>query len=88
MPQCVVGFDQEKYERLQEKDRKRKEWLEQECKEIEQFVNAIPDSLTYRIFRKLYIDGRKPVTQEQVAKSVHLDQSRISRKVDDILKNA
>ena len=88
MPQCVVGFDAPKYERLQEKDRKRKEWLEQECKEVEQFVDAIPDSLAHRIFRKLFIDGRKPVTQEQVAKSVHLDQSRISRKIDDILKNA
>ena len=29
-----------------------------------------------------------PVTQEQVGKSVHLDRSRISRKIDDILKNA
>ena len=88
MPQCVVGFDEPKYKRWQEKDRKRKEWLEQECKEVEQFVDAIQDSLAHRIFRKLFIDGRKPVTQEQVAKSVHLDQSRISRKIDDILKNA
>lgn len=88
MPQCVVGFDEPKYKRWQEKDRKRKEWLEQECKEVEQFVDAIQDSLAHRIFRKLFIDGRKPVTQEQVAKSVHLNQSRISRKIDDILKNA
>lgn len=88
MPQCVIGFDEPKYKRWQEKDRKRKEWLEQECKEVEQFVDAIQDSLAHRIFRKLFIDGRKPVTQEQVAKSVYLDQSRISRKVDDILKNA
>ena len=88
MPQCVIGFDESKYKRWQEKDRKRKEWLEQECKEVEQFVDAIQDSLAHRIFRKLFIDGRKPVTQEQVAKSVYLDQSRISRKVDDILKNA
>lgn len=88
MPQCVIGFDEPKYKRWQEKDRKRKEWLEKECKEVEQFVDAIQDSLAHRIFRKLFIDGRKPVTQEQVAKSVYLDQSRISRKVDDILKNA
>nr|WP_288775750.1 hypothetical protein [uncultured Eubacterium sp.] len=88
MPQCVVGFDQEKYERLQDRDLKRKKAIEQECKEVEQFVDAIPDSLGHRIFRKLFIDGRKPVTQEQVGKSVHLDRSRISRKIDDILKNA
>lgn len=88
MPQCVVGFDQEKYERLQDRDLKRRKAIEQECKEVEQFVDAIPDSMAHRIFRKLYIDGRKPVTQEQVAKSVHLDRSRISRKIDNYLKNA
>ena len=30
MPQSIVGFDQEKYERLQERDLKRKERLEKE----------------------------------------------------------
>ena len=87
MPQCVVGFDQEKYERLQDRDLKRKKAIEQECKEVEQFVDAIPDSLAHRIFRKLYIDGRKPVTQE-VAKSVHLDRSSISKIVDRYLKDS
>ena len=88
MPQCVVGFDEPKYKRWQEKDRKRKEWLEQECKEVEQFVDAIQDSLAHRIFRKLFIDGRKPVTQEQVAKSVHLERSSISKIVDRYLKDS
>ena len=88
MPQCVVGFDQEKYERLQDRDLKRKKALEQECKDVEQFVDAIPDSLAHRIFRKLFIDGRKPVTQEQVAKSVHLDRSSISKIVDRYLKDS
>lgn len=88
MPQCVVGFDQEKYKRLQDRDLKRKKVLEQECKEVEQFVDAIPDSLAHRIFRKLFIDGRKPVTQEQVAKSVHLDRSSISKIVDRYLKDS
>ena len=55
---------------------------------VEQFVEGVQDSLTHRIFRMLYIDGRKPIRQEQVAKSVHLDRSRISRKIDNYLKNA
>ena len=88
MPQCVVGFDQEKYERLQDRDLNRKQLLEAECREVEQFVEGVQDSLTHRIFRMLYIDGRKPIRQEQVAKSVHLDRSRISRKIDNYLKNA
>ena len=88
MPQSVVGFDQDKYEGLQERDLRRKERLEKECEEIEQFVEAIPDSITHRIFRIYFIDGRKAVTQRAVAKRVHMDRSRISRRIDDYLKNA
>lgn len=85
MPQSVIGFDQEKYEKQQDWDLRRKELLEAECKEIEDFVEAIPDSLTRRIFRLYYIEGKK---QKEVAEAVHLDRSRISRKIDDFLKNA
>lgn len=51
-------------------------------------MENIKDSLTHRIFRIYYIDGRKDVTQREVAKRVHLDRSRVSRKIDDYLKNA
>lgn len=85
MPQSVVGFDQAKYERLQNRDLRRKEQLEQECEEIETFVENIDESLTRRIFRMCFIDGRK---QKDVARAVHLDRSRISRKIDSYLENA
>ena len=85
MPQSVVGFDQAKYERLQDRDQRRKEQLEQECEEIEEWVEAIPDSLTRRIFRMCFIDGRK---QKDAAKAVHLDQSMISKKINNYLKVA
>lgn len=85
MPQSVVGFDQEEYERLQDRDLKRKEKLEAECEEIERFVENIKDSLTHRIFRIYYIDGRKDVTQREVAKRVHLDRSSVSKKIDTYL---
>ena len=85
MPPSVVGFDQAKYERLQDRDQRRKEQLEQECAEIEEWVEAIPDSLTRRIFRMCFIDGRK---QKDVAKAVHLDQSMISKKINNYLKVA
>lgn len=84
-PRNVIGFDYPRYDRLQERDRARKALLEQECAEIEEFVESIPDSLTRRIFRMSFIDGRK---QKYVAKAVHLDQSRVSRRIDDYLKNA
>lgn len=85
IPQGVVGFDLAKYRRLQDRDRRRKEQLEKECAEIEDFIESIEDSLTRRIFRMIFIDGEK---QKAVAKVVHLDRSRVSRKIDEYLKNA
>lgn len=83
IPQSIVGFDYKEYERLQDRDLRRKEQLEKECKYIEGWVEAIPDSLTRRIFRMTYIDGRK---QKDVAKIVHMERSSISKKIDDYLQ--
>lgn len=86
VPQSVVGFDQKKYERLQNRDLQRKERLEKECEEVEQFVDEIQDSLTHRIFRKYYIDGRKSVRLENIAKEVHMSRSGVGKKIDRFLK--
>lgn len=83
MPQSVVGFDHEKYEKQQERDLRRKELLEAECREIEEFVETIPDSVTRRIFRLYYLEGKR---QAKVARIVHMDQSSISKKIDGFLK--
>lgn len=88
MPQSVVGFDQKKYERLQNRDLNRKTYLEKENEEIEDFVSQITDSLTRRIFIQYYINGDKPVNQSMISKKVHIDRSRISRRIDEYLKNA
>ncbi len=79
IPQGIVGFDQGKYKRLQERDRKQVERLEKECAGIEEFIESIGDSLTRRIFRMVFIEGKK---QKAVAKAVHLDRSSISKKID------
>lgn len=84
-PQSVVGFDYDRYDRLQDRDYARKTMLEQECEEIEEWVEAIPDSLTRRIFRMSFIHKMK---QEQIATMVHLDQSTVSKKISDYLKIA
>lgn len=83
MPQSVVGFDYEKYERLQDRDLRRKDQLTQECEEIEEWIEAIPDSLTRRIFRMRFIDGRR---QKDVAKAVHLEKSSVSKKINHYLQ--
>ena len=86
MPQSVVGFDQKKYERLQDRDQRRKEQLEQECEEAEKFVGSIEKSLERRIFQMYFIDGTEQPTQKEVAKAVHMERSSISKKIDDYLQ--
>lgn len=86
IPQSVVGFDQKKYERLQDRDQRRKEQLEQECEEAEKFVGSIEKSLERRIFQMYFIDGTEQPTQKEVAKAVHMERSSISKKIDDYLQ--
>ena len=86
IPQSVVGFDQKKYERLQDCDQRRKEQLEQECEEAEKFVGSIEKSLERRIFQMYFIDGTEQPTQKEVAKAVHMERSSISKKIDDYLQ--
>lgn len=85
MPQSVVGYDFDKEQRLKEAWTKQREKLQADCLEVEMWIEAIQDSLTRRIFRMYFVDG---ITQKQIAKAVHLDKSRISRKIDSFLKNA
>lgn len=84
-PQAVVGKDEEKEIRLRNIYEKRIEKLNAACLAVELWVEQIPDGVVRRIFRMHYIDG---MTQKQVGRVVHLDKSRISRKIDDFLKNA
>ena len=83
-PSNVIGFNYPRYDRLQEQDRARKAILLTECEEVEEWIEEIEDSLTRRIFRMTYIDGKK---QKAVAKAVNLDRSRISRRIDDYLSS-
>lgn len=85
MPQSVVGYDYEKEQRLKEAWKKQLGKLQSDCLEVELWIEAIPDSLTRRIFRMCYVEG---MTQKKIAKMVHLDQSRVSRKMINFLKNA
>ena len=84
-PQAVVGYDYDKEQRLRARYKDRLLKLKKECEETEQWVEAIIDSQTRRIFRMYYLDGD---TQQRIGKRLHLDRSRISRKIDDFLKNA
>lgn len=84
-PQSVVGYDYAREEKLRELYDKRLDKLAEKCFEVEQWIEAIPDSVTRRIFRMYYADG---MTQKQIERAIHLDRSRISRKIDGYLQNA
>ena len=82
-PQSVVGYDHRREERLRVLYENRIEKLQKECTEIEEWIEAIPDSLTRRIFRMYYIDG---LGQNRIAKKIHLAQSKVSEKISKYLQ--
>lgn len=84
-PQSVVGYDQEKHNRQQARYKGVIKKLEEECEEIEQWIEKIPDSMTRRIFRMHFIDG---LSQQAIARKVHLHQGNVSKKIDHYLQIA
>lgn len=85
VPQAVVGVDMDRFYSRKAHYENLINRLEKECREVEEFIENIPDSLTRRIFRMYYIEG---MSQKAIADKVNLDRSRISRKIDKYLKNA
>lgn len=79
----VVGFDKKKYERRKQAYQKRIRRLTEECEEVEAWIEAIPDGMVRRIFRMTYIEG---MTQQKVARKMHLDQSAVSKKISNFLQ--
>lgn len=82
-PETVVGYDYEKSIRLRNRYTNCIAKLQKECEEIEEWIEQIPDSLTRRIFRMVFIEN---MTQQQVAKKVHTAQSEVSKKISKYLK--
>ena len=83
VPQSVIGIDQHRFWRMYKNYTTQIKELEKQCEEIEEYIENIQDSLTRRIFRMTFIEG---LTQRAVGGYVHMDRSRISRRIDDYLK--
>lgn len=82
-PRSIVGYDHGLEERRRERWLHRIELLQAEVDEVERWIEAIPDGVTRRIFRMIYVEG---MTQRKVAKKMHMDQSGISKKISAFLK--
>lgn len=79
-PQSVVGIDFKKMARYEN----RLEKLKKECADIEEYIECIPDSMTRRIFRMYFLEN---ISQTQIANKIHTDQSTVSRRIKEYLKN-
>ena len=74
-PQSVVGYDFDLERRRRVQWEKRLESLREDVVEVENWIEAIPNGITRRIFRMYYCDGLK---QNKIAKKVHLSQQTVS----------
>lgn len=83
-PQSVVGRDRGKEERLTALYSKRIKALNKECRRMEKWVESLPDSMDRRIARKYYLEG---LSQEEIARDVHMDRSSVSRKLQKLQKS-
>lgn len=81
-PQAVVGCDYELIEKRISNYKNRIEKLKVECAEVEEFIEAIDDSIMRRIFRMYYVDGLK---QKEIGKRVHMDRSNVSIRINKFL---
>lgn len=84
VPQAVKGTDVDMYWARKDYLKSQIIRLERRCQEVEKWIDAIPDSITRRIFRLYYEESQG---QQAIANQLHLDQSRISRKIDGYLKS-
>lgn len=83
VPQSVIGTDWAAYDSRKQHLISEFQRLQRRCQEVEQWIDAIPDSLTRRIFRMYYEDAQG---QQAIAKHLHVNQSQISRKIDKYIK--
>lgn len=82
-PQSVVGVDMDAFQTRQSRLRTEINRLYRRCLEVEQWIDEIPDSLTRRIFRLYFVDGKN---QKDIAKQIHTDRSVISRKINSYIQ--
>lgn len=83
VPRAVVAVSRETERNLKERYSRRIEELTAECKEVEDWIENIEDSMTRRIFRMHYMDGQR---QEKIARKIHMSQSLVSKKISEYLK--
>lgn len=83
VPYAVVGTDIPAYWARKNSLEKEIARLGQRCQEVEQWIEEIPESISRRIFRMYYLEGK---SQDKVAKAVYVSQTSVSKKLSDFEK--
>ena len=83
VPQSVVGTDIGAYWARREYLISKISHLERRCQEVEQWIEQIPESISRRIFKMYYLEGK---SQDKVAKAVYVSQASVSKKLADFEK--
>lgn len=81
-PEDMVQKQKEVSKLLKQREAKRDELLKIQ-KEIEDYINGIPDSITRMIFRMYFLDG---LNQIEIGRKAGYDQGTVSRKIKNYLK--
>lgn len=84
-PQSVVGYDYDLEARRRERYEGRIKKLLEENELIEDFVLSIPEGRMRRIIRMYFLEG---LSQWKISRKMHMDQSTISKKINDFFKVA
>lgn len=84
-PQSVVGYDYDLEAQRRERYLNRLGKLRAENDMIEEYVFGIGDGKMRRIIRMYFLEG---LSQNKIAKAMHMDQSTISKKINDFFKVA
>lgn len=79
VPNGVVGIDWDRYYRVKNQYENKICILEKKCCDVEEYIENISDSITRRIFRMYFLDGKK---QKEIGKIMHMDRSTISKRLN------
>lgn len=82
IPQTITGVDIAYISRLRSRYITQIMRLQEECEQVEEYIDSIEDSLTRRMVRMAFVDGIK---QSKIAFQLHIDQSNVSRKLRNFL---
>lgn len=79
VPQGVVGVDWDRYYQLKSQYENKICILKKKCSGVEEYIENISDSMTRRIYRMYYLEGKK---QREIGEAMHMDRSTISKRLN------